>query len=99
MGLPLQVQQLMVDSAFYSGLALELIGILRRLSSFTKHPGAVGACHELRRSRLSYGGERLGQGHENVKQFLKEHVDMRTAIEERLRRDLGLVQEQEPQPV
>lgn len=31
--------------------------------------------------------------------FLKEHVDVRTAIEERLRRDLGLVQEQEPQPV
>jgi len=41
----------------------------------------------------------LGQRHENVKLFLKEHVDMRTAIEERLRRDLGLVQEQEPQPV
>ena len=48
---------------------------------------------------FAYGGERLGQGRENVKQFLKEHVDMRGAIEERLRRDLGLVREQEPQPV
>jgi len=34
-----------------------------------------------------------------IKQFLKKHVDMRIAIEERLRRDLGLVREQEPQPV
>jgi hypothetical protein len=36
----------MVDSAFYFGLALELIGKLRRLSSFTKHSGAIGAHHE-----------------------------------------------------
>jgi len=48
---------------------------------------------------FAYGGERLGQGRENVKQFLKEHVDIRTAIEERVRRELGLVREQEPQPV
>jgi recombination protein RecA len=47
---------------------------------------------------FAYGGERLGQGRENVKQFLKEHVDIRTAIEERVRRELGLVREQEPQP-
>src|SRR5688500_13670901 len=48
---------------------------------------------------FAYGGERLGQGRENVKAFLKEHVDMRSAIEERVRRDLGLVREPEPQPV
>jgi recombination protein RecA len=42
---------------------------------------------------FAYGGERLGQGRENVKQFLKEHVDIRTAIEEKLRRELGLVRE------
>jgi recombination protein RecA len=48
---------------------------------------------------FAYGGERLGQGRENVKAFLKEHVDIRSAIEERVRRDLGLVKEQEPQPV
>src|ERR671916_210962 len=44
---------------------------------------------------FAYGGERLGQGRENVKAFLKEHVDLRSAIEERVRRDLGLVREQE----
>jgi recombination protein RecA len=43
---------------------------------------------------FAYGGERLGQGRENVKQFLKEHVDIRDAIEERVRRDLGLVREE-----
>jgi recombination protein RecA len=47
---------------------------------------------------FAYGGERLGQGRENVKQFLREHVDLRSAIEERVRRDLGLLREQEPQP-
>jgi recombination protein RecA len=48
---------------------------------------------------FAYGGERLGQGRENVKAFLKEHIDIRSTIEERVRRDLGLVKEQEPQPV
>jgi recombination protein RecA len=42
---------------------------------------------------FAYGGERLGQGRENVKAFLKEHVDVRTAIEDKLRRELGLVRE------
>ena len=48
---------------------------------------------------FAYGGERLGQGRENVKAFLKEHVDIRTAIEDRVRRDIGLIKEHEPQPV
>ncbi|MEW6319949.1 MAG: recombinase RecA [Acidobacteriota bacterium] len=42
---------------------------------------------------FAYGGERLGQGRENVKAFLKEHRDIRSAIEDRLRRELGLVRE------
>jgi len=41
---------------------------------------------------FSYNGERLGQGRENVKQFLKANVEIRQAIEDRLRRELGLVQ-------
>jgi recombination protein RecA len=45
---------------------------------------------------FSYGGERLGQGRENVKVFLKEHVDMRTAIEEKVRKALGMSREPEP---
>jgi recombination protein RecA len=48
---------------------------------------------------FAYGGERLGQGRENVKAFLKDHVDIRAAIEERVRRELGMVREAEPAAV
>jgi recombination protein RecA len=48
---------------------------------------------------FAYGGERLGQGRENVKAFLREHVDIRSAIEEKVRKELGLVREQEPATV
>jgi recombination protein RecA len=44
---------------------------------------------------FAYAGERLGQGRENVRAFLKENAKVRAAIEERLRRDLGLVREHE----
>jgi recombination protein RecA len=47
---------------------------------------------------FAYGGERLGQGRENVKAFLKENIDIRTAIEEKVRRALGLTKET-PEPV
>jgi recombination protein RecA len=47
---------------------------------------------------FAYGGERLGQGRENVKNFLKENIDVRTAIEEKVRRALGMVKET-PEPV
>ena len=39
---------------------------------------------------FAYGGERLGQGRENVKQFLKDNPAICKAIEERVRRELGL---------
>src|ERR687889_423728 len=42
---------------------------------------------------FSYGGERLGQGRENSKAFLKENVDIRSAIEEKVRRALGIIKE------
>jgi recombination protein RecA len=42
---------------------------------------------------FAYGGERLGQGRENAKQFMKENPDVRQAIEDRVRRELGLVRE------
>jgi recombination protein RecA len=48
---------------------------------------------------FAFAGERLGQGRENVKQFLKDNVDIRKAIEDRVRRDLGLVREVEAQAV
>src|SRR5437660_6228346 len=44
---------------------------------------------------FAYGGERLGQGRENVKQFLKENPEMYRAIEERVRRELGMGREAE----
>jgi recombination protein RecA len=47
---------------------------------------------------FAYGGERLGQGRENVKNFLKENIDIRTAIEEKVRRALGMTKEL-PEPV
>ena len=42
---------------------------------------------------FAYGGERLGQGRENVKAFLKEHIDIRTAIEEKVRKALGMTKD------
>jgi len=46
---------------------------------------------------FAYGGERLGQGRENAKNFLKENIDVRSAIDEKVRRALGMVKEaQEP---
>ncbi|HJU42984.1 MAG TPA: recombinase RecA [Vicinamibacterales bacterium] len=47
---------------------------------------------------FAYGGERLGQGRENVKAFLKDNIEVRTAIEEKVRRALGMVKET-PEPV
>jgi recombination protein RecA len=44
---------------------------------------------------FAYSGERLGQGRENAKQFLKDNVAIRQAIEDRVRKELGLVREAE----
>jgi recombination protein RecA len=42
---------------------------------------------------FAYAGERLGQGRENAKQFLKENVEVRRAIDDRVRKELGLTRE------
>ena len=42
---------------------------------------------------FAYQGERLGQGRENAKQFLKDNPSVRQAIEDRVRRDLGLIRD------
>src|SRR5689334_6386329 len=39
---------------------------------------------------FAYNGERLGQGRENAKQFLKDNRDTFKAIEEKVRKELGL---------
>jgi len=41
-------------------------------------------------SWFSYKGERLGQGRENARQFLKEHRDIALALDTKLREILGL---------
>jgi len=42
---------------------------------------------------FAYSGERLGQGRENAKQFLKDNPAVRQAIEDRVRRELGLTRD------
>jgi recombination protein RecA len=47
-------------------------------------------------SWFSYKGERIGQGRENAKQFLKDNVDIRQQLEIDIRKHLGLIK---PEPV
>jgi recombination protein RecA len=42
---------------------------------------------------FSYGETRLGQGRENVRQFLEQNTDLRLEIDQKLRRLLGLIKE------
>jgi len=44
---------------------------------------------------FAYGGDRLGQGRENAKAFLRDNPVIFKTIEERVRRELGLVREAE----
>jgi len=41
-------------------------------------------------SWFSYKGERIGQGRENARQFLKDNADIRQTIDSELRKALGL---------
>jgi len=53
-------------------------------------------------SWFSYKGDRIGQGRENARQFLKDNADIRQTIDTELRRQLGLVKpeaETKPAPV
>jgi recombination protein RecA len=42
-------------------------------------------------SWFSYKGERIGQGRENARQFLKDNADIRQTVDTDLRKLLGLV--------
>ena len=44
---------------------------------------------------FAYGGDRLGQGRENSKQFLRDNPQVARAIEEKVRKELGLLREPE----
>ena len=45
-------------------------------------------------SWFSYKGERIGQGRENAKQFLKDNKDIAAKIEAEVRKNVGLVKDQ-----
>ena len=47
-------------------------------------------------SWFSFGGERIGQGRENVRAFLKEHPQITTKIDAALREKLGLLKTDPP---
>jgi recombination protein RecA len=54
----------------------------------------LGVAHnviEKSGSWFSYKGERIGQGRENARQFLKDNNDIRIAVDSELRKLLGLV--------
>ena len=42
-------------------------------------------------SWFSFSGERLGQGRENSKTFLKENEDIRAQIEEKVKVAMGII--------
>ena len=44
----------------------------------------------------SYKGERIGQGRENAKQFLRENTDVFKKVDAELRKQLGLVRAEQP---
>jgi recombination protein RecA len=52
--------------------------------------GAEQGIIEKSGSWYSFGGERIGQGRENARLFLKEHIDTRDKIEVAIRQKLGL---------
>jgi recombination protein RecA len=43
----------------------------------------------------SFNGERIGQGRENVKSFLKDNPDLNTVLEQRVREAVGLAKKDE----
>ncbi len=47
-------------------------------------------------SWFSYKGERIGQGRENSRQFLKDNADIRQTIDTELRKALGLIKPEPP---
>jgi recombination protein RecA len=53
--------------------------------------GAAQNVIEKSGSWFSYKGERIGQGRENARQFLKDNQDIRKAIDTELRKALGLI--------
>lgn len=56
--------------------------------------GVLADVIEKSGSWYSYGDERIGQGRENVRQFLMEHPEMMAEIEQKILREKGLLDEE-----
>ncbi|MBK9171008.1 MAG: recombinase RecA [Bryobacterales bacterium] len=61
--------------------------------------GVANGLVEKSGSWFSYKSDRIGQGRENAKQFLRDHRDTRDQLEGELRRQLGLPGGEAPEPV
>jgi len=48
---------------------------------------------------FAYGGERLGQGRENAKQFMKDNPEIFRSIDEKVRKELGMNKDSVPETV
>ena len=48
---------------------------------------------------FAYGGERLGQGRENAKQFMKDNPEVFRSIDEKVRKELGMTKDAVPETV
>ena len=55
--------------------------------------GVAAGLVEKSGSWFSYGDQRIGQGRENAKNFLREHPEMANELEGAIRQNAGLVQE------
>jgi recombination protein RecA len=58
--------------------------------------GVLTGTVEKSGSWYSYKGERIGQGRENVKNFFREHNDVYTELQDKVRNELGLVKKNPP---
>jgi recombination protein RecA len=58
--------------------------------------GAANNVVEKSGSWFSYKGERIGQGRENARQFLRDNPDIRVKIDTELRKTLGLTKSADP---
>lgn len=55
--------------------------------------GVAQSLVEKSGSWFSYKGDRIGQGRENARQFLKDNQDVRQTLDTELRKNLGLIKE------
>jgi recombination protein RecA len=55
--------------------------------------GVKGEIIEKSGSWYAYNGEKMGQGRENARKFLKDNPDIAEAVEEQIRRNAGLLSE------